>query len=261
MMDALNAAATGMDAKTQQMDTISNNIANSDTTGFKRSRAEFQDLLYRNVKDPGAATSATTLNPTGIQVGAGVRVTAVSREHEQGSPRHTGRDLDLCINGPGFLAVQKGDGEIAYTRDGNLHLDAEGRVVTSSGYPLEPEITLPQGITGLAITEDGRVQVRTGNGPEIQEVGQIQITTFANPAGLASQGGNLYAVSPSSGAPAPGTPGDGGSGRLMQQYLESSNVSSVTEMTDMIRAQRGYELNSKVISTASDMMATLNQLK
>ena len=261
MINALNTAATGMAAQARQVEVISNNIANADTVAFKKSRAEFQDLLYQNIKEPGAATSATTANPTGVQVGVGVKLAAVSREHGQGSLRQTGRPLDVAVGGAGFFAVQKGDGEVVYTRDGGFQMDGEGRLVNSQGFAVVPELRIPPTAQGLSISPDGKVTARVGNSNDITELGQIQITTFANPAGLLAQGGNIYSPSTASGAPVPSTPGEPGVGSLQQQFLESSNVSPVTEMTDLIRAQRVYELNSKVIGSADQMMSTLNQLK
>jgi len=260
MLNALNTAATGMTAQSKQVEVISNNIANADTVSFKKSRAEFQDLLYQNIKDPGAATSATTHNPTGIQVGVGVKLAAVSREHTQGSLRPTGRQLDMAIQGDGFFTVQHLNGEIAFTREGGFTTDGEGRLVTSQGFTLVPEIVLPQGTNSVMVSPDGRVRVGVGNQPP-QEVGQIQVTNFVNPSGLRPIGGNLYAPSEGSGEPVPGNPGDVGFGTLGQAFLESSNVQPVSEMTDMVRAQRVYEMNSKVISTSDQMLATINQLK
>lgn len=260
MLRALNTAATGMDAQTKNVETISNNIANADTTSFKKSRVEFQDLLYQNVKDPGAATSATTLNPTGVQFGAGVQVSATAREHTQGSLRSTDRPLDMAIMGDGFFSVQMPNGNLAYTRDGSFNVDGDGRLITSQGLPLQPEITLPPDTQSVNIGQDGIVSVSNAAG-ENNQVGQIQLSTFVNPSGLQAEGGNLYLVSQGSGNPVPSNPGDQGVGRIQQKYLETSNVKPVTEMTDMVRAQRIYELNSKVITTTDQMMSTLNQLK
>jgi len=259
MLNALNTAATGMTAQSKQVEVISNNIANADTVSFKKSRAEFQDLLYQNIQAPGAATSATTQNPTGVQVGMGVKLSATSREYSQGAPRPTGRALDMAIRGGGFFSVQRPDGEIAYTRDGSFQLDSGGRIVTNQGLPLIPEIIVPPGTSDLKIGYDGRVTAR--NGAENVDLGQVQITGFANPAGLSADGGNLYSPTASSGTPAAASPGDPGMGSIEQNFLESSNVQPVTEMTDLIRAQRVYELNSKVIGSADQMMGTLNQVK
>lgn len=259
MLDALNTAASGMQAQSKQVEIISNNIANADTTSFKKSRAEFQDLLYQTIQAPGAATSATTNNPTGVQVGVGVKLAATSREYQQGAMRPTGRALDVAIGGGGFFSIQQANGEIAYSRDGSFQLDSGGRLVTSHGNPVVPEIMVPPGASDLAITQDGRVTARVGN--DTTELGQIQLTTFANPAGLLGEGGNLFSPSASSGTPVAANPGDAGVGTLNQNMLEASNVQPVTEMTDLIRAQRVYELNSKVIGSADQMMGTLNQLK
>ena len=260
MLNALNTAATGMTAQAKQVEVISNNLANADTTAFKRGRTEFQDLLYHTHKDPGAATSATTSNPTGVQIGVGVKVVAVSREEEQGSLKGTARDLDVAIGGNGFLAVDRGNGEIVYTRDGSLKMNAEGRLETAEGYAIVPEIVIPPEARAVNITRDGRVSVSLSTN-ETQEVGQIQLTAFVNPTGLTQIGGNLYGVSTSSGAPQPGTPGENNLGEIHQRFLEGSNVSPVTEMTDLIRAQRVYELNSKVISSTDQMLSTLNQVR
>jgi flagellar basal-body rod protein FlgG len=260
MFKALNTAATGMTAQTLQTEVISNNIANSDTTAFKRSRAEFQDLLYQNEKDPGSATSATTVNPTGVQVGLGVKGVGTSREHSMGAARPTGRELDVMVGGEGFFSIQKPNGEVAYTRDGSFRMDAEGRLVTAQGYPVIPEITIPQGTKNIQIGGDGNVSVlMTSN--DVQQVGQLQLTTFINPAGLQADGGNLLLQTPASGEAVAGNPGEQGFGRLEQKFLEASNVNSVAEMTDLIRSQRLFEMNSKVIQTTDQMLSTLNQIK
>lgn len=260
MLNALNTAATGMQAQDKQVSVISNNIANADTVSFKKSRTEFQDLLYQNIKEPGAATSATTTNPTGVQVGVGVQVAAVSRELTMGSPRNTGRPLDMMISGQGYFSVQLPSGEVAYTRDGSFQLDAENRIVTNQGFPLVPEVVIPPNSRMVNIAPDGRVTATLGNN-EIAEAGQIQVSTFANPAGLSAEGGNLFVPSQGSGAPVPGNPGQVGYGSVLAQHLEASNVQPVTEMTDLVRAQRVYEMNSKVISSADQMMNTINQMK
>ncbi|MEO5666584.1 MAG: flagellar basal-body rod protein FlgG [Bdellovibrionota bacterium] len=260
MLNTLNTAATGMTAQSRQIENIANNLANADTTAFKKSRTDFQDLLYHNLQAPGAATSATTQNPTGVQIGVGVRVAGNVRDHEDGTLKPTQRDLDIAIEGNGFLSIQKPNGEIAYSRDGSLRLGAEGRIETISGYPVVPEIQVPPNSREIHISFDGRVSVKDEQGAQ-QEIGQIQLTSFANPSGLQAEGGNLYNVSPASGAPVPGTPMEGGFGRVFQGYLESSNVNPTVEMTDMIRAQRMYEMNSKVISTADQMMNALNQIR
>jgi flagellar basal-body rod protein FlgG len=260
MLGALNTAATGMGAQAKQLDVISNNIANADTTSFKKSRADFEDLLYQNSKDPGAATSATTQNPTGVQVGVGVRTSGTTREFTDGSLKPTGRNLDVAISGNGFFSVQKPNGNLAYTRDGGFKVGSEGRLENANGYPVVPEITIPAGTKQVDISPDGKVSIlKEGTTPE--EVGQIQLTQFANPSGLQAEGGNIYSPTPASGTPAAGSPGDDGMGTLVQKFLEASNVNPMGEMTDMIRAQRVYELNSKVITTTDQMMSTLNQIR
>ncbi len=263
MLNSLSAAATGMAGQQEQLNVISNNLANADTTAFKGSRAEFQDLLYQNVKSPGAATSATTQNPTGVQIGAGSKVVGTQREHSQGILKQTERELDVAIEGEGYIAIQKPDGEIAYTRDGSLRMGSTRRLESADGFPVVPEITIPQEASGINITPDGKVQIRvvSNTGIQMQDVGQLQLTVFANNAGLQALGGNLYSVSPASGTPTPIEPGTGGAGRFHQKHLEGSNVNPVQEMTSMIRAQRVYELNSKVISAADQMLGTLGQIR
>ncbi len=260
MLNALNTAATGMDAQTKQLEVISNNIANADTTGFKKSHVDFEDLLYKNMKDPGSATSATTKSPTGVQVGAGVKVAGTSREHSVGSFKPTGGDLDLALDGDGFFAIQRPNGEVAYTRDGSFKRGAEGRLENSSGYPVIPEIVIPTDSIGITISLDGRVSSRDSKGAT-NELGQIQVTNFANPAGLQAIGGNLYMGTDASGTANPANPGDAGVGRIQQRMLEASNVSPVQEMTDMIRGQRVYEMNSKVVSTVNEMLGNISQMK
>jgi len=260
MINTLYTAATGMGAQSRQIETVSNNLANADTTAFKKSRTDFQDLLYHNLQAPGAATSATTQNPTGIQVGVGVKVAGNVRDHSDGTLRPTQRDLDIAIEGNGMLAIQKPNGELAYTRDGSLRLGPDGRVETASGYPVVPEIQVPSGSRDVSISFDGRVQVRNDQN-QVEEIGQLQLTNFANVSGLMAEGGNLYSATPASGAPTPGTPMDAGYGRVFQGYLEASNVNPTVEMTDMIKAQRMYELNSKVISTADQMMSALSSVR
>ncbi|NCN27020.1 flagellar basal-body rod protein FlgG [bacterium] len=260
MLNSLNTSATGMTAQVKQTEVISNNIANADTVSFKRSRADFQDLLYQTDKGPGSATSATTTNPTGVQTGLGVKVTGVTREYKQGSARPTGRDLDVMIGGDGFFSVQLPTGEVAYTRDGNWKLDGEGRVVTGEGFPIIPEVIVPPETRRLTVAPDGTFQAEiTPN--DVQQLGQIQLTTFMNPSGLSAEGSNLFRQTPASGEAVTGNPGEQGFGRLQNQYLEASNVNSVAEMTELIRAQRLFEMNSKVMQTSDQMLGTLNQVK
>jgi len=260
MLNALNTAATGMDAQTKQLEVISNNIANADTTGFKKSHVDFEDLLYKNMKDPGSATSATTKSPTGVQVGAGVKVSGTTREHTVGSFKPTGGDLDMALDGDGFFAIQRPDGNVAYTRDGSFKRGSEGRLENGSGFPVVPEITIPGDSIGISIAMDGRVTSRNSQG-QSTELGQIQVTNFANPAGLQAVGGNLYISTDASGEANVSNPGDAGVGRIQQRMLEASNVSPVQEMTDMIRGQRVYEMNSKVVSTVNDMLGSISQMK
>lgn len=260
MLKSLNTAATGMTAQERQLEVIANNLANTNTTGFKKARSEFQDLMYQKHLAPGAATSATTQNPTGIQVGTGAKVVATTKEFEQGTPQVTNRDLDFMVTGDGFFSIQKPNGEVMFTRNGSFKLDNEGRIVTAQGYLLLPEITMPPGAKGLSLTGDGQVIAQMSNN-EVQNIGQIQLTTFINPSGLDSSGESLFAVSPSSGEPVAGNPAAEGFGSLQQGMLEASNVSPMEEMTNMIRAQRTYELNSKVISTSDQMLSTLSQLR
>jgi len=259
MFNALNSAANGMTAQTKQIETISNNIANAETGGFKKSPADLEDLLYNTSKDPGAATSATTRNPAGVQIGTGSRVVGTTREHTQGSLKITNNELDIAIAGDGFLPIQQPNGEIAYTRSGNFMKDAEGRLVTHEGHALVPEIVIPPDAVGINIASDGRVQVKVGN--TVSEVGQIQLVNFSNPAGLHAMGGNKFERSPSSGEPVTSAPGEGGTGNILHKSLESSNVDPVNEMTNMIRAQRSFELGSRVMTTVDQMMGSLGQIK
>ncbi len=260
MLKSLTTAATGMTAQERQLEVISNNLANSATTGFKKSRSEFQDLMNQTHTAPGAATSATTQNPTGIQVGTGAKVVATTKEFEQGSPQVTSRDLDFMVAGDGFFSIQKPNGDVLFTRNGSFKLDNEGRIVTSQGYLLLPEVTVPPGTKSVSISGDGQITAQMATN-EVQNIGQVQLTTFINPSGLDSIGESLFSVSPASGEPVPGNPSDPGFGVVQQGMLESSNVSPMEEMTGMIRAQRTYELNSKVIATSDQMLQTLSGLR
>jgi flagellar basal-body rod protein FlgG len=261
-MRALNTAATGMAAQQLNVETISNNIANMNTVGFKRQRAEFQDLLYQNVERMGSQSSdAGTIVPTGIQVGSGVKAGAVYRIREQGSLTQTGNKLDVAINGRGFLQIQMPDGETAYTRAGNLSVNDTGQVVTSDGYPVLPAITIPQNASDITISNTGQVQITVPGQTTTQQVGQMQLATFFNEAGLEATGGNLFLQSGASGSPNVGKPGDTGYGTLQQGYVEASNVDAVTEITQLIVAQRAYEMNSKVVNAADQMLSTTSQLK
>ncbi|CAM3116092.1 flagellar basal-body rod protein FlgG [Asticcacaulis taihuensis] len=260
-MRALRTATTGMSAQQMNVEVISNNIANMNTIGFKKQRAEFQDLLYQNVERMGAQSSdAGTVVPTGIQVGSGVKTGSVYRIMEDGSATQTGNDYDVMIQGKGYFQIQLPSGETAYTRAGNFSLDDQGRLVTTDGYLVQPSITIPQGTTGVSISKAGEVSVTTAGVTAPTVVGQLQLATFANPAGLDAQGDNLFLESGASGAPNVSTPGDTGFGTLLQGYTESSNVDAVSEITALIVAQRAYEMNSKVITTADEMLQTTSQL-
>ncbi|PAF49284.1 flagellar basal-body rod protein FlgG [Helicobacter sp. 13S00401-1] len=261
MMRSLYTASTGMLAQQLQIDTTSNNIANVNTTGFKKQRAEFNDLFYQVMQYAGTSTSETTLSPTGIEVGVGVRPGAINRIFSQGSPKETDNNLDLAITGNGFFQVQLPDGTLAYTRSGNFKLDNAGNIVTSEGYLLEPQITVPADAKSVNIGTDGTVSVVAGNSGQSTNLGQIQLATFVNPAGLHGLGDNLYMNTTASGDPIVGVGGTDGVGQIRQGFLELSNVKLVSEMTDLITGQRAYEANSKSIQTADAMLQTVNGLK
>lgn len=261
-MRALSTAATGMAAQQLNVETISNNIANMNTVGFKRQRAEFQDLLYQNVERMGSQSSdAGTIVPTGVQVGSGVKTGAVYRIRDQGSLTQTGNKLDLAINGRGLFEVQLPTGETAYTRAGNFSVNDTGDVVTSDGYTVLPKVTIPQNATDVTISKTGQVQATIAGQVNPQIVGQLQLATFFNEAGLEATGGNLFLQSGASGAAQVGKPGDVGYGTLQQGYVEASNVDAVTEITNLITAQRAYEMNSKVVNAADQMLSTTSQMK
>ena len=260
-MRVLRTATTGMAAQQMNVEVISNNIANMNTIGFKKQRAEFQDLLYQNVERMGAQSSDSgTVVPTGIQIGAGVKTGAVYRIMEQGSPTLTGNDYDVAIEGKGYFQILMPSGETAYTRAGNFSVDDQGRLVTSDGYLVQPNINIPQNSTSVSISKSGEVSVSQAGTAAPTVVGQLQTATFYNEAGLDAVGDNLFLESGASGAPNVSTPGDVGFGTLMQHYTESSNVDAVSEITNLIVAQRAYEMNSKVITTADEMLQTTSQL-
>lgn len=261
MLRSLTTAATGMQAQQQNMDTIANNLANVSTTGFKRSRAEFEDLLYQTQKEPGAASGLNAVSPTGVQTGLGVKTAAVQRDFEVGAPKPSNNPLDMMIEGKGFFPLQMQDGSIGYTRDGSFKKTPEGVIVDKNGNQLIPQITIPQEATGIEISPDGKVAVQIGNNREPQSLGQIQLFNFINPAGLKALGKNVYAPSGSSGQPQAGTPGQQGFGQIASNQLEGSNVNIVEEMVNMITAQRSYETNSKVIQASDQMLQYMNQLK
>jgi len=260
MIRSLWISKTGLDAQQTQMDTISNNLANVNTNGFKRSRAIFEDLLYQNIRQPGSMTSQQTNTPSGLQIGTGVRPVASERIHTQGNLQQTGNNLDLAIQGDGFFQVQKPDGSLAYTRDGAFQMDANGQLVTASGYIVQPAITIPAGSTSVTIAKDGVVNVTQSGTVAPIQVGQIQLTSFVNPAGLQALGENLFSETASSGTPTTGTPGLTGLGSVSQGYVETSNVNVVEELVNMIQTQRAYEINSKSIQASDQMLQKLSQL-
>ena len=260
MIRSLWIARTGLDAQQTSMDVIANNLANVSTNGFKRARPIFEDLLYQTIRQPGAQSSQSTKIPEGLQLGVGVRPVSTARIHTQGAVQRTGNSLDVAIDGSGFLQISLPDGTTAYTRDGSFHKDDQGQIVTSSGYPLEPSITIPDNATSITISRDGIVSVTQPGSTAATQIGTIQLATFINNGGLLSVGENLFLETASSGAPTPNTPGLNGAGILNHQYVESSNVNVAEELVSMIQTQRAYELNSKVVSTSDQMLARLTQL-
>ena len=251
----MHTAATGMEAQALNIDTIAHNLANINTTGFKARRAQFHDLVYQNMRQAGVSNTATTEIPVALQIGLGTRPVATATNLRQGDFMMTGNSLDMVIRGQGFFQIRMTDGEIAYTRNGNFHINQEGTVVTSEGDILDPQITIPEDQTGIYIGADGIVSVLTPGQNTPQQVGQIQIATFQNPAGLESIGDSLMIQTQASGEPIIGTPGENGLGSLLSGYVEQSNVSVVEEMVAMIVSQRAYEANSKVIRTADEMFS------
>ena len=254
MTQSLWISKTGLDAQQMRMSTISNNLANVGTTGFKRSRAIFEDLMYQNVRQVGSQTSQDTLLPSGLQVGTGVRVVATEKLFTQGNLTKTDNSLDIAIQGRGFFEILLPDGSQSYTRDGSFQINDQGVVVTSSGYQLQPPITIPQDATSISIGGDGTVSVTVPGSAAANQVGSVQLVDFINPAGLQARGANLFLESGASGAPQAGNPGINGLGTLSQGYVESSNVNVVEELVNMIETQRAYEMNSKAISTADQML-------
>ena len=261
-MRALRTAASGMAAQQLNVEVISNNIANMNTIGYKRQRAEFQDLMYQNVERMGAqSSSAGTVVPTGIQVGLGVKAGSVYRITEQGTPSNTGNTYDVAVDGKGYFQITLPSGEIGYTRAGNFSLSAEGYLVTEDGYAVEPAITIPQNTTAVTISKTGQVSATIDGQTDPQVVGQLEIANFFNEAGLEAVGDNLLMETAASGPATVAAPGEPGFGQLLQGYTESSNVDAVSEISSLIIAQRAYEMNSKVISTADDMMSVTAQVK
>jgi flagellar basal-body rod protein FlgG len=260
-MRALSIAATGMQAQQTNVETIANNLANMNTTGFKQQRAEFEDLLYQNVLTPGSQTSdAGTFAPNGIQIGAGVKTSAIYRINTQGDLQSTGNPYDVAVQGAGYFQIQQPDGTNAYTRSGNFSTSAQGQLVTQDGLLVLPGITVPSNATAVTINTQGQVLATVAGNITPQTVGQLELTVFPNPAGLNSIGGNMFLETPASGTPQTGVPGSPGYGTIQQGYLETSNVNSVDEITALITAQRAYEMNSKVVTAADQMLQQTAQL-
>lgn len=259
MIRALWTASTGMQSQQLNMDVIANNLANVNSSGFKKSRADFQDILYQTQRAPGSGVDGAE-TPTGVQVGLGSRVAAVQKVFTSGDFQQTENELDVAIEGAGLFEVTLPDGTPAYTRSGALKKDSTGRLVTSDGFPLIPEVVIPEGTTGITIGSSGEVQVNLDGESDPTQVGTIELVRFGNPAGLKSLGRNLYAETPTTGAPLGGTPGEEGFGTLSQGFLEGSNVNIMEEMVNMIAGQRAYEVNSKAIKTADEMLQMTSQL-
>jgi len=260
-MRALDTAATGMAAMDLQVQVIAGNIANMTTTGYKSQRAEFQDLLYEHVQRIGAqASDQGNILPVGIELGSGVKTVGTPRLMTQGSLAQTGNTLDVAIQGTGWFKILMPDGTFSYTRDGSFQMDAQGRIVTAEGNLVQPTITVPQGSSGLTINQQGQVSVTPSGSTTSSVLGQFTLTTFINDAGLQANGDNLFTATPASGTPQDGTPGTNGAGTLLQGSLEQSNVEAVTEISNLIAAQRAYEMNSKVVTAADEMLQTTSQL-
>lgn len=260
MIRSLWIAKTGMEGQQTKLDAVSNNLANVGTNGFKRAGVVFEDLMYQNLRQTGAAAGDGVVLPTGLQVGLGVRAAATTRNFSQGNLTQSTNVYDLAIKGQGFFQVQMPDGTTAYTRDGAFQVDAEGRIVTNAGDPVQPGITIPVNAQGVSVAQDGTVSVVLPGQATPTVVGQIQTANFINPAGLAPRGGNLYGETAASGAPNVGAPDSEGLGALLQGFVEGSNVNVVEELVTMIATQRAYELNSKAISTSDQMLQRLSQL-
>lgn len=261
MIRSLYTAATGMKANQLYIDNISNNLSNVNTTGFKKSKLEFQELLYQTMVDPGSGATEGARSPAGLQVGLGVRSVANQRIFGQGNLQETKNPFDVAISGTGLLQVQMPGGEVAYTRDGSLKVASDGTLVTSSGFPLEPQISLPEGARDISIEPNGRVTVFMNDTGSTEEIGNIEVVKFLNEGGLKSLGANLFGASPASGEPENTSPGSNGTGTLAQGFLEASNVELVEEMVNMIVAQRAYEISAKAIQTSDSMLQLANQLR
>jgi len=260
MIRSLWIAKTGLDAQQLNIDVVANNLANVSTTGFKRSRAVFEDLLYQTLRQPGAKSSQQSEIPSGLQLGTGVRPIATERIFTQGNLTQTGNPLDLAINGNGFFQITLPDGTTAYTRDGSFQINSQGQLVTASGYTVAPAITIPANTLSITVSPDGIISVQQAGNPTPVQVGQLQLASFTNPAGLQSMGENLYLETAASGAPSTNTPGTNGLGVLNQGYLETSNVNVAEELVKMIEAQRAFELNSRAITASDQMLQRLAQL-
>ena len=261
-MRSLDIAATGMLAQQRNVEVVSNNLANMNTTAFQRRRTEFHDLIYQDLRRVGATSSdAGTIVPTGVQIGLGVKLAAVYRIHEQGNLEATDNTLDLAIQGKGFFQILLPDGTTAYSRDGTFQLNGTGLVVTHDGYQVQPGITIPSNAIDVTVNNSGQVQVKIEGQTALSTVGQLQIATFLNDAGLEAIGDNLYKETPASGAATTGNPASTGFGSILQGFLETSNVNAVEEISNLISAQRAYEMNSKVIQTSDEMLGTLTALR
>jgi flagellar basal-body rod protein FlgG len=260
MIRSLWIAKTGLDAQQTQMDVIANNLANASTSGFKRSRAVFEDLLYQTLRQPGAQTSQQTQLPSGLQIGTGVRPVATERIFTQGNLQQTSNEKDVAIQGSGFFQVLLPDGTTGYTRDGSFQTDSQGQLVTSSGFVIQPAITIPATAQSITVGRDGTVSVTQAGAAKPTQVGTMQLSLFINPAGLESRGENLYVETAASGTASNSTPGTNGAGMLSQGYVETSNVNVAEELVNMIQTQRAYEINSKAITTSDQMLQKLTQL-
>jgi flagellar basal-body rod protein FlgG len=261
-MRSLDIAGTGMQAQQTNVEVISNNIANMTTTGFKRRRAEFQDLMYQNLRRVGSSSSESgSVLPAGAQVGLGVKTAAIYRINEQGNLQQTSNSLDMAVQGNGYFQVTMPSGETAYTRDGTFGLAPDGTIVTADGYPVQPGLQIPAAATSVTVNTAGQVQVTIAGQTAPQTIGQLQLAVFPNEVGLDAQGDNLFLQTAASGAPVTGNPGAAGFGSVMQGFIETSNVNVVTEITNLITAQRAYEMNSRVITTSNDMLSTLTNLR
>lgn len=259
MHAALYVSKTGLSAQDTQLATIANNLANASTVGFKRDRAVFEDLLYQIQRQPGGRTTENTELPSGLQIGTGTRLVGTQKQFTEGSLQITGESLDVAIDGRGFLQILQPDGNIAYTRAGQLHLNSEGQIVDVNGLVLQPAVTIPDDAQTITIGTDGTISITDGASAVAQDVGNLQLVDFVNPGGLQALGGNLFVETGSSGTPLTGTPGENGMGQIMQGTLENSNVEIVEEMVNMITTQRAYEMNSKVVSTADQMLQFVTQ--